>query len=287
MHQDQVPTSPDLVRRLLAAQYPSLAGEPIAAEPLHGTDTDVYRVGAVHCVRLPIIGWSFKLEDRIAEWTPWLARRLSTRVAVPLYRGHPQFGYPADWTVYPWVEGETLSPGCDDLCLVAEIAAFLTELRALPVPSGAPKGGLSPHDMDADVRDRIAQLDDFPADLPGAWDRLLTAPAWDGSKPVWLHGDVAPGNLVVRGSSLIAAIDWGGLGVGDPANDLQVAWNLFTPRARAAFSQRLDVDDATWDRARARAFAQACFQLSYYRDSLPPLAAVARGTFDAVLGELS
>lgn len=287
MHENQVPTSAGLVRRLLHEQYPTLADERVADVALHGTDTDVYRVGELYCVRLPIIDWSFGLQERIRDWLPWLRDRLTIPVAVPLFHGVPGCGYPAPWTIYPWVDGETLSPGCDDETLARDVAAFLTELRSLPVPDGAPRAGLSPHDMDADVRDRIDQLVWFRTDLADAWNALLTTtPPWDGAGPVWLHGDVAPGNLIVRDGRLVAAIDWGGVGVGEPVNDLQVAWNLFTPDARAEFRRAMGVDDDTWDRARARAFAQACFQLSYYHHSLPPLAELARRTFAEILPEL-
>ena len=49
--------------------------------------------------------------------------------------------------------------------------------------------------------------------------------------PVWLHGDIAAGNLLVRGGRLHAVIDFGCCGVGD----LAIGWTLFSGDSRRAF----------------------------------------------------
>jgi aminoglycoside phosphotransferase (APT) family kinase protein len=102
-----------------------------------------------------------------------------------------------------------------------------------------------------------------------------------------MHGDVAPGNLIFRNGQLVAAIDWSGLGVGDPASDLQVAWNFLSASARQVLKTQMGIDDATWDRARARAFAQAAFQLPYYRDTFVPLANQAKNVFAEIQREMT
>ena len=68
--------------------------------------------------------------------------------------------------------------------------------------------------------------------LPGAgavWENALAA-TWHG-RPVWIHGDVAAGNLLVQAGRLAAVIDFGCSGVGDPACDLTIAWTLLSGRA--------------------------------------------------------
>ncbi len=52
---------------------------------------------------------------------------------------------------------------------------------------------------------------------------------------MWFHGDIAPGNLLVRDGELAAVIDFGTSGVGDPACDLVIAWAFFHGAARAPF----------------------------------------------------
>ena len=60
------------------------------------------------------------------------------------------------------------------------------------------------------------------------------AHAWDRD-PVWFHGDVAVGNLLVRDGRLAAVLDFGSSGVGDPACDLVIAWTLPLRPSRARF----------------------------------------------------
>lgn len=288
MHANQIPTSPELVRALLRSQYPTLAEEPIADAPIGGTDNAVYRVGSHHSVRLPIVDWSVGNEARMRPWLPWLRDRLAMDVPVPLFYGKPDSVFPHGWTIYPWIGGETLEMGCDDPQVARDIAQFLSQLRSLPT-EGAPPAGRSPHALDADVRTALAQLrpEDRRDHLIAIWDRMMTTPAWDGSGAIWMHGDVAPGNLIFRTGRLVAAIDWSGLGVGDPASDLQVAWNFLGSTTRQVLKAEMGIDDVTWARARARAFAQASFQLPYYRDTFPALASQARHVFEEIIREMS
>src|SRR5262245_60516871 len=106
--------------------------------------------------------------------------------------------------------------------------------------------------VDGRVRSLIAALDglvDTDA-LTAVWEAALAAaPAWDG-QPVWVHGDLTPGNLLAVDGRLSAVIDFGCLGAGDPAIDLMVAWTFLPADARTVFRAALAVDDATWARGR-------------------------------------
>lgn len=288
MHPNQTPTSPTLVRNLLRSQYPALVDEPIADVPLHGTDNDVYMVGEHHSVRLPIVDWTLGNEEKMRPWLPWLRDRLDIAVPVPVYYGAPDCEYPHNWTIYPWFQGGTLDFGCNNAHVARDLAVFLLQIRSLP-PDDAPSAGRSPHALDANVRECLNQLTtkDRREDLIAIWDQFMTTPAWDGYGSLWMHGDVAPGNLIFQDGRLVAAIDWSGLGVGDPASDLQVAWNMLAPGARAVFREAMGVDDSIWFRARARAFAQASFQLPYYRESNLALASQAQYVFAQILDEMA
>jgi aminoglycoside phosphotransferase (APT) family kinase protein len=59
-------------------------------------------------------------------------------------------------------------------------------------------------------------------------------------------------------------IDWGSMGVGDPACDVMVAWKLRSSEARDAFREALPTEDATWERARGWVLSQAVAALAYY-----------------------
>ena len=82
------------------------------------------------------------------------------------------------------------------------------------------------------------------------------AAEWPG-KPVWVHGDIAVGNLIVVGGRLAAVIDWGTCGVGDPACDLVLAWTFFDEESREAFRQAAPADEKMWARARGWALWKA------------------------------
>ena len=275
MHADEVETDADLVRRLLAGQFPHWAELPVRLVPSYGTDHDIYRLGAHLAVRLPRIGWATKQAAREAEWLPRLAPHLPLALPVPLAMGRPAEGYPFDWSVYEWLPGENANGSVDDLDRAAvDLAAFITALRRIdttgvfPRPPGSRGGALA--EFDEAVRRSVGQLGDRidgEATLR-SWQESLDAPAWDGPE-VWVHGDLLPGNLLVVGGRLSAVIDFGGLNVGDPACDLQPAWNVFAGDSRQRFRRELAVDDASWLRGRAWSLLQAVIALPYYWDTNP------------------
>jgi aminoglycoside phosphotransferase (APT) family kinase protein len=117
------------------------------------------------------------------------------------------------------------------------------------------------------------------------WEAAL-ASTWRGP-PVWFHGDIAAGNLLVDGGRLAAVIDFGAVGVGDPAADVIAAWAVFGSAGRERYRKALDVDDATWERARGYALTQAALIVPYYRETNPPFTASALRTIGEVLADLS
>ncbi|MCW3813815.1 aminoglycoside phosphotransferase family protein [Micromonospora sp. DR5-3] len=275
MHADEVETDGDLVRRLLAGQFPQWAHLPIRLVPSYGTDHDIYRLGADLVVRLPRIGWATAQAAREAEWLPRLAPHLPLALPVPLVRGRPAEGYPFDWSVYEWLPGENANGTLDDLDRAAvDLAAFIMALRKIDTTGAYPRKpgsrGSDLAEFDEGVRRSVAQLGDRVdgAATLRAWQESLEAPAWDGPG-VWVHGDLLPGNLLVVAGRLSAVIDYGGLNVGDPACDLQPAWNIFAGRSRGRFRAELDADDASWLRGRGWALLQAVFALPYYWDTNP------------------
>jgi len=104
--------------------------------------------------------------------------------------------------------------------------------------------------------------------LDGEIDTVLAAPVWEEAlaaewdgKPVWVHGDVADGNLLTEHGRLSAVIDFGCCAVGDPACDTVIAWTYFSGESREVFKQRLPVDRATWARGRGWALWKAMIVL--------------------------
>ena len=116
--------------------------------------------------------------------------------------------------------------------------------------------------LDDSFRHWRARFDGDPA-VSDAWERALAAPAWPGP-PVWLHGDLDARNWLVRDRRITGVIDWGAMGIGDPACDLMVAWKLHSAEARDAFKEAMPTDDATWERAHGWVIWQSVAALAYY-----------------------
>jgi aminoglycoside phosphotransferase (APT) family kinase protein len=66
------------------------------------------------------------------------------------------------------------------------------------------------------------------------WEEALCAPAWS-DPPVWVHGDLLPGNLLLRDGRLTGVIGWAVVGVGDQACDLIPVWSVVPRELRNAF----------------------------------------------------
>ena len=138
----------------------------------------------------------------------------------------------------------------------------------MPIP---PRGvrGVPLQERDAETRAAIRSLADQidVQAVTSAWEDALAAPPWNGSK-VCLHGDLAPGNLLVEQGRLTSVIDFGELAIGDPACDLMVAWNYLNPSTRKVFRDALDLDEAAWRRGRGWALSVALIALPYYLNQI-------------------
>ena len=294
MHADEIPTDAQLVRRLVAAQFPQWAELPVSAVDSAGTDNALFRLGPDLVARLPRIHWAATLADKEYEWLPALAPQLPLAVPVPVAKGSPADGYPWSWTVCTWLDGRNPAPeNLTDPQAVAEaLARFIRALHEIDPAGGPPAGernffrGVPLAMRDAWTRPSIEEVrDEFDPEAVGAaWDAALQADPWP-EPPLWVHGDLSPGNLLVTDDRLSAVIDFGGLGVGDPACDLVVAWNLFADGARETFRAAMRVDDSTWARGRGWALSTALVALPYYRDTNPVLAANSRYVIAAVLAD--
>ncbi|MCB0255100.1 MAG: aminoglycoside phosphotransferase family protein, partial [Anaerolineae bacterium] len=295
---------------LLVEQFPHWAGLPVRPVRSSGTDNALYRLGDDLLVRLPRIDWAVGQVDRDLRWLPQLAPRLPLTIPEPLAGGAPGAGYPWRWGIYRWLDGRdgtsvTLTdpmvgtstgsvPGTTRVDLVqaaVDLAQFLVALQRID-PAGGPRAdehglrGVPLATRDEDVRAAIAALDgliDTDAAL-AAWEAALDVPDWN-QEPVWFHGDVLPGNLLFKNGRLSAVIDFAGAGVGDPAPDLMIAWNLFSGASREAFRSTLAIDDATWARGCGHALAQALIFIPYYLYTNPVGVAVARHAVDEVLSD--
>jgi aminoglycoside phosphotransferase (APT) family kinase protein len=278
-----------LARRLVAAQFPQYAS--LAVEPVEsaGWDNTIFRLGSDLAVRLPRRRVSAEHVSNEHHWLPVLAPHLPLKVPVPLGHGVPGAGYPWHWTVCPWLTGDlaALARVADMGRTATSLARFIAALQAIDPIGGRVHEfrGVSPAAHDRNTRAAALVLQDHLDVGPAlkVWDAFLASPAWTGQL-VWMHGDLHPANLLVDDHELTAVIDFGLLGVGDPACDLMVAWTYLSADSRDVFRSALAVDHATWSRGRGWALQFGLRAAAYSADN-PVLGDIGRYTLAEVLAD--
>ncbi|MGA8163601.1 MAG: GNAT family N-acetyltransferase [Waddliaceae bacterium] len=289
MHENEFHIDEALVQRLLAKQFPSWANLPLKSVLSAGTDNALYRLGNEMVVRLPRIGWAVGAIEKECEWLPKLAPFLPFSIPTPLGKGVPSEEYPWPWSIYRWLEGSNPIVGQipDPVLLTNDLVAFIQALHKINLSNGPISNrGVPLEKQDIETRKALRQLEgmiDVPT-VTAIWEIALQASTLS-KPPVWVHGDLSPGNLLIQHGRLSAVIDFGILGVGDPSCDLIIAWNLLPAHMRNHFRNALAVDDATWERGRGWALSNALIALPYYKDTNPVLANNARHVIQEVINE--
>lgn len=261
---------------LIKEQFPEYGHLTITAVSTQGHDNRTFRLGEEMLVRLPSREEYVRQVEKEHKWLPILAPHLPLPIPNPIAIGRPSKDYPLDWSIYEWLDGESAnSVELDDnlmQVIAVELANFLKELHQF-APKDAPTPGLhnwwrAAHTSvyDKETRSLITQLGHLinPVKATALWETALDS-KWSKA-PVWVHGDVASGNMLVKDNRLSAVIDFGCLGIGDPACDLTIAWTMFYGKSREIFKANMDLDDNTWERARGWALWKALYELSVLKD---------------------
>ncbi len=261
----------DLVRRLIASQFPAFAGLEPRGIAEDGWDNWTFRLGDDLKVRLPSAEGYAGQPVKEYRWLPILAPQLPLRVPAPVALGEPEHGYPWRWTIYDWIDDEPVRRESvpDLVAFAADLASFLNALHGLDASGGPPpgehnffRGGDVIDVYGEEARRSLAQVAQR-IDLAGALSVLDAAEqARFSAPPCWLHGDVAVGNLLARDGRLSSVIDFGSAAIGDPACDLVIAWLFFGGESRRTFHEAMMVDEACWARARAWALWKAALVLA-------------------------
>lgn len=281
MHADEIEIDEALVSELLADQFPRWARLPVRRRTPWGTDNALFRLGAELSVRLPRAANKAGQVEKDFAWLPKLAPHLPLALPEPVALGRPGPGFPFGWGVYRWLPGETSAFEllAEPVAEAKTLAGFINALQAIDV-TGAPLPGPPNFGRGADLihrdgamRTAFAKLEaegwPFLDAAKASWQQSLGAAPHDGA-PVWIHGDLLPGNLLVEEGRLSAVIDCAGLVAGDPAGDLLPAWSLLRDESREVFRASLAVDADAWLRGRGWALYVAVTGLSYYTEANNP-----------------
>lgn len=288
----EVDVDPDLVRRLLAAQHPDLAGLPVEVLA-NGWDNFICRLGADLLVRLPRRELAAELVLNEQRWLPVLAPRLPLAVPAPVRTGQPGEGYPWSWSITRFLPGEVAArtPPADPAHAAVTMGGFLNAWHE-PAPDDAPVNrvrGIPLAKRDETVTQNMAILgDQIDQRLSKTlWTTARDTVPWDGP-PLWQHGDLHPANILVHDGALSAVLDFGDITSGDPATDLSVAWMLFPdPAHRDVFWDAYGkTDDATKARARGWALSFSLVYLTHSADN-PLMAEIGRRAYRAVTAPTS
>lgn len=236
-------------------------------------------------VRLPSSADYAAQVEKEMKWLNLLGQSISIPISSPIAKGAPEDIFPFPWSINHFIEGETVSEvNIDKMNLAVALAGFLQELQAIDTTK-APIAG--PHNFyrgaglsiyNEETKAALLLLKDvLPVELlSNLWESALSS-EWSRS-PVWLHGDIAPGNLLVKNNTLAAVIDFGIMGVGDPSCDYAIAWTFFDKESRNEFLKSLDT--GTINRARGWALWKA---LITYTSSNPDFSSNARHTIKTII----
>ena len=285
MHVDELEIDEALVRRLLGEQFPEWLDLPVRRVEPTGTVNAIFRLGDELSVRLARREGPTEPGGKEHDWLPRLAPLLPVEIPLPVGQGHPTADYPWFWDIHRWVAGETVPvEEIDAIQAARNLAALVAALQKVNSADAPPGRGIPLVERDREIRYWLARFDGDPA-VTKEWERALAAQPWAGP-PVWHHGDLDVRNWLVRDGRVHGVIDWGSMGVGDPACDVMVAWKLHSPAARDAFREALPTDEATWERARGWVLSQAVAALAYYTpENNPTLYHEAESWLELVLSE--
>lgn len=285
MHADELEIEERLVRRLLVDQFPHWAELPLRKVEPVGTVNAVFRLGDEYSIRLARREGPTTPGGREFLWLPKLAPLVPLEIPVPIAQGRPNNDYPWFWEIHSWLRGETVPiEAIDEIQAARDLAGFVLALQQVD-PTGGPLGrGIPLAQRDKDFRYWLARFNGDPA-VSAVWESALSVTPWNGP-PVWHHGDLDARNWLVRDKRISGVIDWGMMGIGDPACDVMVAWKLHSPEARDVFLDATRTDDATLARARGWVVSQAVAILAYYTpQNNPILYNEAKSWLDLVLDQ--
>ncbi|KAB7677162.1 aminoglycoside phosphotransferase family protein [Bacillus sp. B1-WWTP-T-0.5-Post-4] len=285
MHADELKIEERLVRRLLVDQFPRWAELPLRKVEPVGTVNAVFRLGDEYSIRLARRKGPTTPGGREFLWLPKIAPLVPLEIPVPIAQGRPNNEYPWFWEIHSWLKGETVPiEALEEIQAARDLAEFVLALQQVD-PTGGPLGrGIPLAQRDKDFRYWLARFNGDPA-VSAVWESALSAPPWNGP-PVWHHGDLDVRNWLVRDKRISGVIDWGTMGIGDPACDVMVAWKLHSPEARDVFLDATRTDDATLARARGWVVSQAVAILAYYTpQNNPTLYNEAKSWLDLVLAQ--
>jgi aminoglycoside phosphotransferase (APT) family kinase protein/GNAT superfamily N-acetyltransferase len=261
-----------MIKELISDQFAHWSDLSINPVKHIGHDRRTFHLGNEMLIRLPSTQRYAAKVEKEQKWLPFLANYLSTEIPKPISMGRPSDVYPWNWSVYKWIEGESANHlSCDNKVLNSiglSLAKFINELHKIDTTNAPEPGahnfyrGGHPSVYSEETYRAINNLSEVINTQAATelWERAIST-RWN-DKPVWVHGDFASGNVIIKDKQLAAVIDFSGICVGDPACDLVIAWTFLKGESRELFKKSVGLDKDTWDRARGWALWKALITLN-------------------------
>ena len=287
LHKDEVEINEQIVRNLIKEQYSSYGKDSLNPLGSMGTDNVMFTLGEDKLVRLPRVEGAVSSLEKEARWLPTLGQKLKISIPKVFFEGDSSSSYPFPWLVISKLAGKNIASDniLDEDKACQSLAEFILDLRSVSV-KGAPScsRGLPLLRRDSAVRKSILLLqDDYDTKLlTELWEDSLKASDWQ-DQPLWLHGDLHRGNVLVKDGELSAVLDFGLSGVGDPSCDLMAAWTLLGTKSRKEFFSLLGADSDSIRKARGWALSMGILGYPYYKDTNPSFALLAKNSMDEVI----
>ena len=283
----------DLVKKLISEQFPEYAHLPIKSVRKQGHDNRTYRLGNDMLVRMPSAEYYALKVPKEQELLPLLKPYLSVDIPVPIKMGNPSHDYPFNFSIYKWLDGTSANfLKLNDKALESiaiELAKFLKELHGITGIDGPSPGknngwgGDHVSVYDEGARKQISELSEIIDEYKAMelWEQACKTKR--NKTPVWIHGDFAFGNFLIKDGKLSGVIDFGGMAIGDPAGDLVIAWTFLKGKSREIFKQAMDLDSDTWIRSRGWALWKATFDLCQIKNKNSAEALIQKRVIQEVL----
>lgn len=155
-----------LVKKLVSSQFPGWANLPIQPVEFSGWDNRTFHLGSEMTVRLPSAEFYSQQAEKEQFWLPRLAPHLSLAIPTPLAMGLPSEDYPWNWSIYSWIDGQTVtSKRINNMNEFAkDLALFLVRFRSIDATDGPLAGDHSFHRggslsiYDAETQEAIKKL---------------------------------------------------------------------------------------------------------------------------------
>lgn len=217
------------IRSMLDDQFPQFSDLELQLTA-SGWDNFIYRLGTKLLIRVPRRELGAQLIHNEIVWLQKLKNILPVSIPAPLNIGRPNEHYPWTWVIMPWFEGNSFLDADLNLSQVNKLVLFLKKLHSVN-SNGAPSNPFRDVPLsgkDKDVQQQLNELNSklitVPEKIKELWQSLTEVQI--DSPPCLIHGDLHPGNVLIKNEQIEAIVDWGDITIGDPATDLASLWML-------------------------------------------------------------